>query len=136
MPFVLDASITASWVFSDEAHPVANDALERLRSDEAHVPALWWFEVRNTLLVGERRNRIDERGTLAFLDDLRLLGIVLDRVPDEARLLTLARQHNLTVYDAAYLELAQRQDLPLATLDKALRNAAAAVGVALVGLAA
>jgi predicted nucleic acid-binding protein len=133
MPLVLDASITASWAFKDEAHPEAAEALGRLRSDEAHVPGLWWFEVRNTLLMGERRGRIDEAGTAAFLGDLALLAIVPDRAPNESQVLSLARQNRLTVYDAAYLELAQRRSLPLATLDTALRKAAAAVGVPLLG---
>ena len=100
------------------------------------MPAVWWFEIRNTLLVGERRGLIDEAGTLAFLDDIRRLGVVLDREPDEIRLLSMARQNRLTIYDAAYYKLAKRQDLPLATLDKALRQAAAAVGVAPVSAAA
>ena len=72
---------------------------------------------------------------MAFLDDLRLLGIVLDRTPDEIRLLSLARQNGLTVHDAAYLELAQRRSLPLTTLDRALRQAASAVEVGLLRVA-
>ena len=58
MPFVLDASIAACWAFEDEDHPVAAAALDRVRSDEARVPSLWWFEVRNTLMVNERRGRL------------------------------------------------------------------------------
>jgi hypothetical protein len=58
MPFVLDASIAACWAFDDEDHPVAALALERVRTDEARVPSLWWFEVRNTLIVNERRGRL------------------------------------------------------------------------------
>ena len=60
MPFVLDASIAACWAFDDEDHPVAALALERVRTDEARVPSLWWFEVRNTLIVSERRGRLTE----------------------------------------------------------------------------
>lgn len=134
MPFVLDASIAASWAFRDEEHPEARQALARLRTDEARAPALWWFEVRNTLVVNERRGRLREGDTAAFLRDLACLPIGLDHAPDEAAVLALARQHRLTVYDAAYLELARREGLPLASLDGALRGAAAACGVALFGV--
>ena len=60
MPFVLDASVAACWAFDDEDHPVAAVALERIRADEAIAPSLWWFEVRNTLIVNERRGRLSE----------------------------------------------------------------------------
>ncbi len=136
MSFVLDASVTASWAFKDEGHPDAAEALARLRSAAARVPSLWWFEVRNTLVVNERRGRISEAETAVFLSDLGRLAITLDRAPDEARTLSLARQHRLTVYDAAYLELAGREGLPLATLDTALRQAATAVGISLLAQAA
>ena len=63
MPFVLDASVAACWAFDDEDHPVAALALERIRADEARVPSLWWFEVRNTLIVNERRGRLTESDT-------------------------------------------------------------------------
>jgi predicted nucleic acid-binding protein len=132
MPFVLDASVTASWAFPDEGHPQAAVALERLRAaDEARVPGLWWFEVRNVLLVNERRGRISEANTTAFLDDLGRLAIALDRAPVGSRTLALARRHRLTVYDAAYLELAQREGMPLATLDAALQRAAGEADVPL-----
>ena len=67
MPFVIDASIAACWAFEDEDHPVAALALERIRSDEALVPSLWWFEVRNTLIVNERRGRLTEADVTVFL---------------------------------------------------------------------
>ncbi|HWK45521.1 MAG TPA: type II toxin-antitoxin system VapC family toxin [Stellaceae bacterium] len=126
MPFVIDASIAACWAFKDEDHPIATLALERIRSDEARAPSLWWFEVRNTLIVNERRARLTEADTAAFLRGLSRLGVTVDRAPNEATVLTLARRHRLTVYDAAYLELAQRDGVPLATLDAALANAARA----------
>ena len=75
MPFVLDASIAACWAFDDEDHPVAALALERVRRTDARVPSLWWFEVRNPLIVSERRGRLTESGTAAFLVDLRVFGI-------------------------------------------------------------
>ncbi len=124
MPFVLDASITVAWAFADESHPTAAVARERLRAEEARVPGLWWYEVRNALIVNERRRRLTEADTTLFLRGLSRLPIAVDGDPDEFRVLTLSRRHRLTVYDAAYLELAQRGDLPLATLDAALVRAA------------
>ena len=132
MAFVLDASVTACWAFDDEDHPDASLAFDRMRAEEGVVPGLWWFEVRNILIVNERRRRIAESGTAAFLSSLSRLRIRVDRVPDENGVLRLARAHRLSVYDAAYLELAQREGLPLATLDADLRKAAADEGVALV----
>ena len=133
MPLVLDASIAACWAFDDEDYPVAAQALERIRTDEARVPSLWWFEIRKTLIVNERRGRITEADTTAFLRGLSRLGTVVDRTPDEAVVLALTRRHRLTVYDAACLELAQRYEIPLATLDTDLASAARAEGVILIG---
>ncbi len=67
MPFVLDASIVACWAFVEENHPIADLALERIRTDEARVPALCWFEIRNILIVNERRKRVTESDSVAFL---------------------------------------------------------------------
>ena len=136
MAFVLDASITLCWAFADEEHPLAAAALDRIQQDEAQVPSLWWFEVRNSLVVNERRGRLSETESASFLRNLGQLAINVDRTPAEAALMTLARQHRLTVYDAAYLELAQREGVPLATLDTALRQAAKVVGVSLLAEAA
>src|ERR1700741_4665202 len=114
MPFVIDASVTACWAFEDEDHPIAARALGQLRVDAAQVPCLWWFEVRNTLIVNERRGRLTEADVAAFLRSLSRLGVMVDRTPDEATVLGLARRHRLSVYDASYLELAQREGVPLA----------------------
>src|ERR1035441_2156501 len=129
MAFVLDASITACWAFDDEDHPDASLAFDRMRAEEVVVPSLWWFQVRNILIVNERR-RMTESNTASFLLNLSLLRIRVDRSPDENAVLRLARTHRLSVYDASYLELAQRESLPLATLDADLRRAAAGEGVA------
>jgi predicted nucleic acid-binding protein len=131
MAFVLDSSVTACWAFDDGDHPVAAQALDRLRTDEAHVPALWWFEIRNTLLVNERRGRLTESDTAIFLSGLATLGIITDRAPDEGTVLALARRHRLSVYDASYLELACRDGVCLATLDAGLATAARAEKVQL-----
>jgi predicted nucleic acid-binding protein len=131
MAFVLDASITACWAFQDEDQPDAGLAFHRMSAEEAVVPCLWWFEVRNILIVNERRRRIAESDTAAFLLNLSRLRVRMDRLPEGDAVLRLARTHRLSVYDAAYLELAQREGLPLATLDADLRRAAAEAGVAL-----
>jgi predicted nucleic acid-binding protein len=93
------------------------------------VPALWWFGVRNVLISSERRGRMTENETAAYLSELSQFPITIDRAPDETVLMALARRHRLTVYDAAYLELALREGLPLATLDAALAQAARREGV-------
>ncbi len=134
MPFVLDASVTASWAFADEGGrdspgEVSARALDGLTRDHAVVPSLWWFEVRNILVVNERRGRIDAAGTAAFLLDLDQLRIRIDDCPDSLAVVTLSRQHRLTVYDAAYLELARRHRVPLATLDRQLLAAARKEGI-------
>jgi predicted nucleic acid-binding protein len=84
-------------------------------------------------VVNERRGRVREADTALFLGSIARLPISLDRNPDETTVLMLARRHRLTVYDASYLELAPRLDLPLASLDRGLRQAANACGVALFG---
>lgn len=132
MAFVLDASITASWFLPDERDPRAVKAFALLKTADAHAPVLWWFELRNLLIVNERRGRIDQTQTQRTLSILAALPIELDHSPNEANILTLARRHGLTIYDAAYLELAQRLGLPVATLDRALAKAVVAEGLALV----
>jgi len=130
--FVLDASISAAWAF-DEVSAAASQARRRMRRESALAPSLWWFEMRNALIQGERRGRFTETRSARFLRFISRLAITLDRAPDEGRVLALARRHRLTVYDAAYLELAVREALPLATLDAELAAAAQAEQVALIG---
>jgi predicted nucleic acid-binding protein len=133
MAFVLDASVTLSWAFPDEQNPMALRAEQLLESEaeSALVPVLWWYEVRNILIVSERRGRTTPSNTAIFLKALASLPIVIDPEQDDRFLLTLARQYGLTIYDAAYLALAIREQVPLATYDKALKTAAVACGVAL-----
>ncbi len=126
MAFVLDASVVACWAFPDEDDPVADEATKRLRAEEAFAPAHWWFEVRNALIASERRGRIHETETRAFLTGLTLVAVTIDHSPDESGIFALARRHRLSFYDAAYLELASRLNAPLATLDKKLAAAALA----------
>ena len=133
MSFVLDASVAVAWAFADEEHPVAAAALALIRNDEGCVPSLWWFEVRNVLIVNEPRRRLRETDTALFLRNLARLPIAVDRAPEEGAVLTLARRHGLTVYDASYLELAERHAAPLATLDVTLAQAAQRENVSLIG---
>jgi predicted nucleic acid-binding protein len=132
MPLVVDVSVMAAWHFPDERSPEADAIRAKLRDDEVVVPGLWWFELRNVLLTGERRRRATPETTAAFLDDLRALSISIALLPDENAVMDLARRHRLSFYDASYLELAQREALPLATFDGDLIVAAKAEGVALV----
>jgi predicted nucleic acid-binding protein len=130
--FVVDSSVTVAWFFEDESDAYAEAVEDALASAIAWVPSLWPLEVANALVVGERRKRTTEAKVAPFLNLLRSLPITLD---DETATqawqesLHLALAHYLSVYDAAYLELALRRGLPLATLDDRLKAAAAAVGV-------
>ncbi len=136
MAFVIDASATLPWRFADEATPWTEALLDRVEAgEEVFVPAHWPLEILNTLLVAERKGRVTNAQLSEFLDDLAALPIRVAPAVAPAQwsaILGLARQHRLTAYDAAYLELAQRTGLPLATFDSDLRQAAAAVGAALV----
>src|ERR1700730_378813 len=120
MPFVIDASVATCWLMPDERHPIADAAQSRITQDPAVAPFLWWYELRNIMIVNERRGRLDPARTARALQLLGELPVTLDVEADENVLLQLARRYRLTVYDAAYLELALRKAYPLATLDAAL----------------
>jgi predicted nucleic acid-binding protein len=137
LSFVLDNSVALAWCFEDEQTPAISALLDRLVETGASAPMLWPLEALNGLLVAERRRRIDATARAEFAAFLRELPIRIDaQTVDQAwgATATLAEQFGLTVYDAAYLELAQRRQLPLATLDQDLRRAASAVAVELLGL--
>lgn len=132
LAFVLDCSLTVAWFFDDEANAYALAVEDSLAAASAVVPSHWPLEVANALLMGERRKRTTEAKVTTFLGLLQSLPIAADdetmnRAWQES--LGLARTHQLSVYDAAYLELALRRGLPLATLDQALRAAGNACGV-------
>jgi predicted nucleic acid-binding protein len=134
---VLDASLALAWYFQDEATPATDIVLDRVAQTGAVVPALWRLEFANGLQNAVRRGRI----TAAYRDDsLAALGQMRIETDTETDVhawsatLRLAEKHELTLYDAAYLELAQRRRLPLATLDLELRRAADNLGVAVLGL--
>lgn len=131
-PFVVDASLTLSWCFSDEETPYSRSILATLNTSYALVPALWPFEIANALTVAARRQRVTHSGIAVFLETLRRLPIQIER--REAlwlwqAVLPLAREYRLSAYDAAYLELARRERMPLATLDADLLEAARKLGV-------
>jgi predicted nucleic acid-binding protein len=134
---VIDSSVAIAWCFPDEKDDYAQSVLDALISAPAFVPDLWHLEVANTLLVGERRKRSTQADTVAWMNFLAALPIAADEetktyaFSDTAN---LGRSHNLSAYDAAYLELALRRGLLLATLDDKLKAAAHAVGVPLFGL--
>ena len=131
MPLVVDVSVMMAWHFKDERSDAADAVRVNLRDDEALVPTHWWFELRNVLLVGERRGRTSPQAAAAFLDSLRDISISIALLPDENAVFDLARRHRLTFYDAAYLELAKREDCALATFDQDLIAAAKAERVPL-----
>ncbi len=134
---VIDSSVAIAWCFPDERDTYSQSVLEALASEQAIVPDLWHLEVANTLIVGERRQRSTQANTVTWLGFFNSLPIVVDeetRAHAFADTLSLARECGLSVYDAAYLELAIRRGLPLATLDAKLKTAAASVGVSLYGV--
>jgi predicted nucleic acid-binding protein len=130
----LDASLALQWFLEDEAdRGYSLSVLERLSTDKAVVPPLWFYEVGNGLRMAVRRKRITEEQATGYLARVRRLPIAADPL-DPVLILSLpeiARNYDLTNYDAAYLELAIRRKLPLATTDGALRRAASKAGVAL-----
>jgi predicted nucleic acid-binding protein len=134
--FVIDASSVLAWCFEDEAGPEADAVIERVAAEGAAVPGLWSLEVANGLAIGERRSRIKPADSAAFVAMLEDLPIVADDATGDRALhetLGLAREHGLTAYDAAYLELAMRLGVPLASDDRGLRTAAKRAGVVLLG---
>lgn len=129
MPVVIDCSVFLSWSLADEEEPVAVSTMNHVIATGGVVPKIWWYELRNALLMNERRGRITTQQLVETLADCSELGVETDDHHDDAVLLGLARQHTLTVYDAAYLEVASRRRLPLATLDRRLSAAARAADV-------
>lgn len=130
--FVLDCSATMAWLFGESAEAI--DALERLSDSEAVVPDLWRLEVANVLLVAERRRRITAEQSDRFISAVANLNVTV--VPESllrgmGDLVRLGRRHELSAYDAAYLDLADRFGLSLCTLDRKLASAAEVIGVRL-----
>jgi predicted nucleic acid-binding protein len=129
---VIDASVAVSWCFEDEASPQGDLILEQVRRHGARVPSLWHLEVANVLRQAERRGRITEAETTVRLELLATLPIIVDSATVLRawnQTLALARAHVLTPYDAAYVELAARLGLPVASKDHDLIRAATQLGV-------
>lgn len=134
MSLVLDNSVSMSWCFEDEQSPYPEAVLESLSNSDAHVPAIWPLEVLNALLVAERRRRIPTAKTTSFVRLLALLPIHVTHdsfLDPTARILEIGRSFDLSSYDAAYLELAERLRLPLASQDNRMVTAARQLGVAI-----
>jgi predicted nucleic acid-binding protein len=134
--FVLDASVAVAWCFEDEKTAYTELVLDLLASgEEAVVPALWPVEVADALLVAEKRGRVKLPEVAAFLRRLSGFRITVAHIYTAHafdRVLPVARVHNLTVYEAVYVDLAAREEAPIATLDNKVRRAAVALGIALV----
>ncbi len=133
---VLDCSMTMAWCFADEGTPETAAIQDRLASEAAVVPAHWFLEVVNVLTMAEKRRRISPDDASQFLQMLSVLDIqVDDEVSRRAfdHILPLCRSHGLTSYDAAYLDLVIRRQLPLASLDDALRQAVTSLGMPVLG---
>jgi predicted nucleic acid-binding protein len=136
--FVIDASSVLAWCFEDEGGAEADALIERVAAEGAAVPGLWPLEIANGLVMAERRGRIKPAESASFVAMIEELPIAADEATGVRALhetMSIAREHRLTAYDAAYLELAMRLGLPLATDDRSLRGAAKRSGVALLGSA-
>ncbi|MCC6778426.1 MAG: type II toxin-antitoxin system VapC family toxin [Hyphomicrobiales bacterium] len=136
MSLVLDSSATLAWIYSDETTQPIRRVFEAVADEGAVVPSLWRLEIANSLTVAMRRGRIDADFRRASLADLALMDIAIDQHTDVhawTDTLNLADRFRLTLYDAAYLELATRCRLPLATIDDELCTAATALGLELLG---
>ncbi len=128
----MDASVALAWGFPDEGNEYAEAVLLSLERETMLVPTLFALEIANALVMGERRKRLRQAEIQRFIDLLEGLSMVQDVQPRSVMMnaaLAIAREHGLSAYDAAYLELAIREDAPLATLDKGLRAAARKAGV-------
>ncbi len=129
---VIDASVALAWCFPDEASQYADAVLVALEGLTVLVPAIWPLEITNALLVGGRRKRIKQPEVRRFVELLKVLSIVEDTQPAGdtiSSVLPLAREYDLSAYDAAYLDVAVRHEIPLATLDAALQKAVRAAGI-------
>ena len=133
---VLDASVALAWCFEDETTPATQKVLQILAVEVASVPAIWPIEVANVLAIAERRGRITPAESAEFIGRLEGLAIEVDAGTLSrafTRILDLAREERLTAYDAAYLELAMRLGVPLATKDGPLSAVAMRLGVTVLG---
>jgi predicted nucleic acid-binding protein len=130
--FVVDNSVVMAWCFDDEESGYADNVLESLASVGAIVPAIWSLQIGNVLVVAERRKRLSKSAAIRFLALINDLPItVIQESPERMtrEILALARDRQISTYDASYLDLAMRKDLPIATRDSGLKKAALACGI-------
>jgi predicted nucleic acid-binding protein len=132
MSFVLDASVAGSWLIPDERCEAAQALGQRMLAEGAIAVDLFRHEVRNLLVTAVRRKRMPEDLLWSQLERIEAMPIEMAPSGPAARIITLALTHDLTAYDAAYLDLARERRLPLASFDDRLRRAAAAEGVTLI----
>jgi predicted nucleic acid-binding protein len=126
MPFVLDSSVALAWVLPDEANPTLDHLCDRLTNDVGLVPPVWPLEIGNVLLVAIKRGRLTVRDVHQLITELRALPLEIDAASTDRAFeetLAIAQKYDLTTYDASYLELAKRREIPLASLDTKLRKA-------------
>lgn len=132
--FVLDCSVSMTWCFEDERDRFAEQVLEEMETAKSVVPTIWPLEVANVLLLAQKKKRVTSLQVTSFVDALSALSITVDSSTTTRAMhsiYALAEKTKLTIYDAAYLELALREKIPLATLDRDLRSAAKKVGIEL-----
>jgi len=130
--FVLDASVALAWCFETETDHFTDAVLDSLAERTAVVPAVWPLEIGNAMVVAERRGYLDQASSVRFLNLLRQLSIEVEQESPQrmfGEILLLAREQQLSTYDASYLDLAMRSGLPLASRDQVLIQAASRCGV-------
>ena len=135
MSIVVDISVVLAWLFEEDYTPEALEVLQRVEGDGMLVPPLWWYELENGILSGERRARRSAEESDSFLKLIYALPIQTDDAPQQQicdSIITIGRRFRLTAYDAAYLELAVRSRSPLATFDAAIRQSADKLGAKLI----
>jgi predicted nucleic acid-binding protein len=120
MALVVDASLVAHWLLPDEAANPGTPTIDDVKTEALFAPAIFWYELRNIFVVCERRARLTPEATSSALGYAQALDIEMDFQHDDTVVLSLARRYGLTIYDAAYLELALRKRLPLLSLDAKL----------------
>ncbi|MDO6966644.1 type II toxin-antitoxin system VapC family toxin [Rhizobium alvei] len=133
MAFVVDASIVGAWFLPDEENAIAEQAMARMAEEDAVAPDLLRHEIRSILLSAEKRERISADFVHSALARLRALPLQLAGPGENAEVVRLSRKYRLSAYDAAYLALALIEQLPLATLDRRLAEAARSEGVSVLG---
>jgi predicted nucleic acid-binding protein len=125
--FVIDNSVVMSWCFEEESDAYSEGVLDSLADGEAFVPGIWPLELGNVLLVAERKKRLSEASVVRFLELISSLPLSVEQESPQrilSEIVSLARQLGVSTYDASYLDLAMRMELPISTLDASMRKAA------------